>query len=142
MATVLAEQAKAAGVTVKLTNVPSATFFGKNYLNWTFAQDFYSYVPYLTQATLSMLPASPWDETHFADSGCIRLYGQANAAADPKLRSEIERQMQQIDYTRGGYIIPAFIDTLDACSTGIAGYAPSAVGQPLADYGFMNFAFT
>jgi peptide/nickel transport system substrate-binding protein len=38
MATVLAEQAKAAGVTINLQNVPSGTFFGPGYLQWTFAQ--------------------------------------------------------------------------------------------------------
>jgi peptide/nickel transport system substrate-binding protein len=67
MATVLAEQAKAAGVTIRLKNVPPGTFFGPGYLSWSFAQDFYSYAPYLAQVTLSMLPSSPWDETHFSD---------------------------------------------------------------------------
>jgi peptide/nickel transport system substrate-binding protein len=64
MATVLAEQAKAAGVTITLKNVPPGTFFGPNYLNWTFSQDYYSYFPYLAQVAQSMLPASPYNETH------------------------------------------------------------------------------
>jgi peptide/nickel transport system substrate-binding protein len=37
---------------------------------------------------------------------------------------------------------PAFIDTLDAYSASITGYAPSRLGQPLDDYGFARFAFT
>jgi peptide/nickel transport system substrate-binding protein len=64
MATVLAEQAKAADVTITLKNVPPGTFFGPNYLNWAFSQDYYSYFPYLAQAAQSMLPASPYNETH------------------------------------------------------------------------------
>jgi peptide/nickel transport system substrate-binding protein len=142
MATVLAEQAKAAGITIRLQQVPSATFFGPDYLKWTFAQDFYSYAPYLAQVTLSMLPASPWDETHFADPAYIRLYAQANATLDPALRKEITWQMQQIDFNSGGYIIPAFIDTLDAYSTAITGYKPSRLGQPLDDYAFARLDFT
>jgi peptide/nickel transport system substrate-binding protein len=142
MATVLAEQAKAAGVTIRLQQVPPGTFFGPDYLKWTFAQDFYSYAPYLAQVTLSMLPSSPWDETHFADPAYIRLYAQANATLDPSLRKEISWRMQHIDFTRGGYIIPAFIDTLDAYSTAITGYAPSRLGQPLDDYAFARIAFT
>jgi peptide/nickel transport system substrate-binding protein len=142
MATVLAEQAKAAGVTINLRNVPPGTFFGPDYLRWTFSQDFYSYAPYLAQVTLSMLPTSPWDETHFADPAYIRLYAQANATSDPAIRAQIVRDMQQTDFTQGGYIIPAFIDTLDAYSTKITGYAPSRLGQPLDDYGFARFAFT
>jgi peptide/nickel transport system substrate-binding protein len=142
MATVLAEQARAAGVSIRLQQVPSGTFFGPDYLKWTFAQDFYSYAPYLSQVTLSMLPTSPWDETHFADPAYIRLYAQANATLDPSLRREITWQMQQIDFDQGGYIIPAFIDTLDAYSDQITGYAPSRLGQPLDDYSFARFAFT
>jgi peptide/nickel transport system substrate-binding protein len=142
MATVLAEQAKAAGVTITLKNVPSGTFFGPDYLKWTFAQDFYSFAPYLAQVTLSMLPTSPWDETHFADPAYIRLYAQANATTSDATRAQIIRDMQQTDFTQGGYIIPAFIDTLDAYSTKITGYAPSRLGQPLDDYGFARFAFT
>jgi len=142
MATVLAEQAKAAGVTINLQNVPSGTFFGPDYLSWEFAQDFYSYAPYLAQVTLSMLPSSPWDETHFGEPAYIRLYGQANATTDPARRKQIVQEMQQIDFTQGGYIIPAYIDTLDAYSTKITGYAPSRLGQPLDDYAFARFAFT
>src|SRR5260370_8466944 len=67
MATVLAEQAKAAGVTINLRNVPPGTFFGPDYLRWTFSQDFYSYAPYLAQVTLSILPTPPCHETHFPD---------------------------------------------------------------------------
>jgi peptide/nickel transport system substrate-binding protein len=142
MATVLAQQAKAAGVTIRLQEVTSATFFGPGYLKWTLAQDFYSYSPYLAQVTLSVLPTSPWNETHFADPAYIRLYAQANATLDPSLRKEIAWQMQEIDFTQGGYIIPAFIDTLDAYSTTITGYAPSRLGQPLDDYAFARLAFT
>jgi peptide/nickel transport system substrate-binding protein len=142
MATVLAEQARAAGVTIRLQNVPSGTFFGQDYLKWTFAQDFYSYAPYLAQVTLSMLPTSPWDETHFADPAYIRLYAHANATLDPAVRREITWQMQRIDFDQGGYVIPAFIDTLDAYSDTITGYAPSRLGQPLDDYAFARFAFT
>ncbi len=35
-AQVFAEQAKAAGVTVKVNQVPVGTFYGPNYLEWTF----------------------------------------------------------------------------------------------------------
>jgi len=142
MATVLAEQAKAAGVTITLKTVPPGTFFGPGYLNWTFSQDFYSYAPYLAQVTLSMLPTSPWNETHNRDPRYVSWYQQANATADAQLRRELARQMQHYDFTQGGYIIPAFADTLDAYSAKITGYAPSRLGQPLMDYGFARLAFT
>ena len=142
MATVLAEQARAAGVTITLKTVPPGTFFGRDYLNWTFSQDFYSYAPYLAQVTLSMLPTSPWNETHNRDPRYVSWYQQANATADAQLRRELARQMQNYDFTQGGYIIPAFANTLDAYSTKITGYGPSRLGQPLMDYGFARLAFT
>jgi peptide/nickel transport system substrate-binding protein len=142
MATVLAEQAKGAGVTISLQNVPPGTFFGPNYLSWTFSQDYYSYFPYLTQVAQSMLPGSPYNETHTDNPQYTRWYNQANATAKPSLRREIIHEMQEFDFTSGGYIIPAFVDSLDAYSDKITGYASSRLGQPLDDYGFARFAFT
>jgi hypothetical protein len=37
--------------------------------------------------------------------------------------------MQQIDFIEGGYIIPAFTDTLDAYSDAITGYGPAPPGS-------------
>jgi peptide/nickel transport system substrate-binding protein len=141
MATVFAEQARAAGVTVSLQNVPAGTFFGPDYLSWNFSQDYYSYFPYLTQVAQSMLPGSPFNETHTDNASYNRLYQQANATARPGLRKEIEYEMQQYDFNEGGYIIPAFTDTLDAYSTKITGYSPARLGQPLTNYGFAHFSF-
>jgi peptide/nickel transport system substrate-binding protein len=141
MATVLAEQAKAAGVTINLNNVPTSTFFGKNYLSWTFSQDFYSYNPYLMQVSTSMLPASPFNETHTDSPTLNSLYRQANATLDASVRKQIEYEMQTFDFNEGGYIIPAYIDSLDAYSTKITGYSASAAGVPLSGMDFEKWAF-
>ncbi len=142
MATVLAAQAKAAGVTVKLSNVPAGTFFGPNYLKWTFAQDYYNYYPYLAQVAESMLKASPFNETHTDNARYANLYNQANATASPSLRKEIISEMQAFDFSEGGYIVPAYIDVLDAYSDKITGYTAGKVGQPLSNFDFEHFAFT
>jgi peptide/nickel transport system substrate-binding protein len=141
MATVLAQQAKAAGVTIKLNNVPSSTFFGKNYLSWTFSQDFYNYSPYLAQVAQSMLSASPFNETHTNNTTLNNLYKQANATLSESTRKQIEYEMQMFDFTQGAYIVPAYIDALDAYSTKITGYSASAVGQPLSAFDFENWSF-
>ncbi len=141
MATVLAAQAKAAGVTVRLSNVPAGTFFGPNYLKWPFAQDYYNYYPYLAQVAESMLKASPFNETHTDNARYTSLYNQANATASPSLRKEIISEMQNYDFNEGGYIIPAFIDVLDAYSEKITGYTAGKVGQPLSNFDFEHFAY-
>jgi peptide/nickel transport system substrate-binding protein len=141
MATVLQQQAKAAGVTINLRTVDPTTFFGPNYLHWTFSQDFYNYSPYLAQVAQSLLPTSPFNETHWSLPHYVSLYKQANATADSAARREIEHEMQMIDFNEGGYIIPAFIDALDAYSTKITGYSAAKVGQPLSDFDFEHFSF-
>ena len=141
MATVLAAQAKAAGVTININNVPPGTFFGPNYLKWTFSQDYYNYYPYLSQVAESMLLGSPYNETHTNSPQYTSLYNQANATANPSVRREILREMQQFDFNEGGYIIPAYIDVLDAYSDTITGYTPGKVGQPLSNFDFEHFAF-
>jgi peptide/nickel transport system substrate-binding protein len=141
-ATVLAEQATAAGVTIRLQTVDPGVFFGPRYLQWTFSQDYYGYNPYLAQVAQSMLPRAPFNETHEHDPHYISLYHAANATTDPSKRRQIAGEMQQFDFTHGGYIIPAFIDFLDAYSREITGYTAARVGQPLANFGYENFAFT
>jgi peptide/nickel transport system substrate-binding protein len=141
MATVLAEQAQAAGVTIKIQNVPDSTFFGKNYLSWTFSQDFYTYNPYLSQVSTCMLPTSPFNETHTDNPTLNNWYQQANATLSASVRKQIEYEMQNFDFNQGGYIIPAFIDSLDAYSTKITGYSPSALGVPLSSFDFQNWSF-
>lgn len=142
MATVLAAQAKVAGVTVNLNNTPPGTFFGPNYLKWMFAQDYYNYYPYLAQVAESMLVNSPFNETHTDSPYYTSLYNQANSTADPALRKELLYEMQKFDFNEGGYIIPAYIDVLDAYSDKITGYSAGKVGQPLSNFDFEHFAFT
>jgi peptide/nickel transport system substrate-binding protein len=142
MAQVLAQQAKAAGVTIAVNNVDPGTFFSpKNYLNSTFSQDFYNYSPYLAQVAQSMLPNSPFNETHTNNPLYNQLYQAANKTTDDVRRKQIVQEMQAFDFDKGGYIIPAYIDALDAYSTRIAGYRQARVGQPLTDLNLEGFWF-
>jgi hypothetical protein len=45
------------------------------------------------------------------------------------------------DFYEGGYIIPAYVNSLDAYSTKLRGYGPAKVGQPLSNTDFMHFWF-
>jgi peptide/nickel transport system substrate-binding protein len=142
MATVLAQQAKAAGVTINISNVSSTEFFlPHKYLEWTFSQDFYNYSPYLAQVAQSMLPTSPYNETHTNTPLYNKLYKEANKTLSASTRKSILYEMQLYDFNKGGYIIPAFIDALDAYSDKITGYSAAKVGQPLSDMDFEHFAF-
>jgi peptide/nickel transport system substrate-binding protein len=146
MATVLAEQAAAAGVKITLQQVDPGTFFATGkYLNWTFSQDYYSYTAYLNQVAQSFLgSASPFNETHSNEepnAHYTNLYNQANATANPSTRKQIEHEMQLLDFNQGAYIIPTFMDSLDAYSDKLRGYSTAKVGESLSNWGFRHFWF-
>jgi peptide/nickel transport system substrate-binding protein len=64
-AQVSAQQATKAGVDVHLNQVNVTEFFGSNYLQWSFAQDYWYYGPYLPQVGQETLPTAQFSETHF-----------------------------------------------------------------------------
>jgi peptide/nickel transport system substrate-binding protein len=143
MATVFAEQAAAAGVTVNLQQVDPGTFFATGkYLNWTFSQDYYSYTAYLNQVSQSFLgSASPFNETHLNNQHYTNLYNAANAEPDAAKRKEILYEMQDFDFTQGTYIIPTFMDSLDAYSNKLRGWGTAKVGESLTNWAFRTFWF-
>jgi peptide/nickel transport system substrate-binding protein len=135
-AEVLAQQATAAGINIKVNQVTVTDFFGPNYLKWVFAQDYWYYNFYLPQVSLATLPTSPFNECHFHDPAYIKLYEQAIATIDTAKRQELAREMQLIDYTDGGYIIPFFPPVIDGYGSNVNGLIPSKGGLSLNAYDF------
>jgi peptide/nickel transport system substrate-binding protein len=143
MATVLKQQASAAGITITISQVSASAFFGPNYYTKVpFTQIYYDYSPYLAQVAQTFLPTSPYKETHFNDPKYTKLYAQANTTASASLRKEIEYEMQRIDFTQGGYIIPCFVDSLDAYSSKVRGYQTGKVGEPMGNFNFENYSLS
>ncbi len=135
-AQVFQEQAKEAGVTVKLKRVTSEEFYGDNYLEWTFAQDFWSARHYLTQAAQGTYPGAPFNETHWDDEEWIELADKARATVDDEKRGELIKKAMEIEYERGGYIVWGFPSMIDGLSKKVKGFEPSVVGHPLGGYNF------
>ena len=63
------------------------------------------------------------------------LYNQALASTDSAQRTQIEHEMQQIEYTTGGYIIPFFGGLIDGYSTKVKGLKPSKGTLNLDSFG-------
>ncbi|MDA8063502.1 MAG: ABC transporter substrate-binding protein [Actinomycetota bacterium] len=139
-ATVLKQQAAAAGITINLNTVTSTTFFGPNYLRWTFAQDWWSGYPYLRQAGYSMVPGAPWDETHWDTSPYgskyLSLYKQALAQPDVAKQNELAHELMKMDYDYGGYIIPTFNPIIVGQSKALKGVVDQDALDPWIEYRF------
>jgi peptide/nickel transport system substrate-binding protein len=135
-AQVFAQQAKQAGVTVKVQNLPTSSFYGPTYLHRPFSQDTWTGVPYLTQVAQSMLKSSPYNDTHWYDQRYASLYRQAEAEADIAKRTDIIHEMQTMEYNEGGYLGYAFFGVVDAHRSNVHGLIPSKTGWSLGNYDF------
>jgi peptide/nickel transport system substrate-binding protein len=140
-AQVLAEQAKGAGVTINVRQVDTGTFYGDNYLQWTFAQDFWATRTYLSQVAQGSLPDSPFNETHWEDPEFLDLIARARAELDDARRTELLHEAQRIEWERGGYIVWSFSNQVDAYSDTVGGFHPARSGFPLTNYGFGRVGF-
>jgi peptide/nickel transport system substrate-binding protein len=153
-AQVLQEQLSASGLlNIQLDQVTVTSFYGTEYLKWTFAQDYWYYASYLPQVSEATLSYSPFNETHFASPAAnplppvygekyTKYYNEAVATLDTNLRTEIAHEMQMIDYNYGGYIIPYFPPVIDGYAKNIGGVTASLTGLSLSNYGFQRFWFT
>lgn len=137
-AQVFAQQASAAGVTINLRQVTVSEFFGQNYLNWAFAQDYWDYNFYLPQVADSNIAGAPFNETHWNQPHYTSLYQQAEATTDEAKRTQICHELQMIDYDQGGYIIPFFIPIIDAYRPNIGGTIAGVAGQSFNNYDFKH----
>lgn len=135
-AQVFAQQAAAAGIRVRIRRVDTTTFFGDDYLSWTFAQDFWYTRNFLPQVNNSMLNTSPYNETHMEDPEFLALAEKAATEIDEGTRNSLIAQAQEILYERGGYIIWGFPNQADAYQRYVAGLVPNKTGLSLSGYEF------
>ena len=138
LAQVFAQQASAAGVTVNLEQTTPAVEFGPNYAKFRFAQDFIIYTGYLMSVAFGNVPSAPFFETHFIDQHYVNLFNQALSTVDTARRYDIEHEMQLIDWTQGGQIIPYFYPTIDGFAPNVHGVHTSVTGWPLGGYDFKS----
>ena len=140
-AQVFAEQAKGAGVNVKLKKVDSGVFYGEDYLSWTFAQDFWSTRGYLSQASQGSTPDAPYNETHWDHPEWLALINQAFATVDDDERNALIAQAAEIEYNEGGYIIWAWRNQVCAYSNTITGLRGDPMGYWLGRCYFKDVYF-
>jgi len=123
-AEILAQNAQAAGISITVRKVDPGTYFSR-YGKWPFSFDFWIALPYLIAASVVDGPtASALNVTHFKDTKFNALFVQASKTVDANKRTELEHEMQRIQFDTGGNIIWSFQNSVDAYSPKIAGFAP------------------
>jgi peptide/nickel transport system substrate-binding protein len=128
-ATAFAQQARAAGVTIKVNNGPAGSYFGSQYLKQNFAQTQWLTVPMYNWIGQAIAPTAPFNETHWHNAKWDSLLQQAEATIDPGKRHELYYEMQKILWDEGGYLIWGFYPLLDGLSLKVHGVIPNPANE-------------
>ena len=132
-AQVFAQQAQAAGVTVKVRQLTASDWFGQYYLKVPFGQDYWFYLPYLVNVPQVTIPGGAFNTPHYDNPKYTSLYNQALATTDDSLKTQLAHEMMKIDYDDGGLIIPYFPPVIDATAQNVHGVVASP-SFPISNY--------
>ena len=127
-ATLFAEQAREAGVTVNVKKEAANAYFdtSKLYTKLDFAQSFWTFSSLSLLYTQSLLSDAIWNETHFRDPAYDKLINDAISATDEATALDLWHQVQQRQYDEGGYIVWGNLEILDAAANSVKGIVPNA----------------
>lgn len=124
MATVFAQQATDAGVSVHINKVDTSTYYGPQYNLRPLSTGFWPGLPIVPQILLSLSPDAPFNQTHWKDPEFDQLLSQAMAEVSATKRNNILGQLQKVWWERGTYIIPAFMKITYAFNASVGGVRP------------------
>ena len=140
-AQVFAQQAKGAGVNVKVRRVDNATIYGPNFLKWPFSQDYWFADPFVLMADQTMIASASLNETHFNARGFDKLLDQISSELDEAKRNDLIIEAKRVVRDQGGYVIWGWPNIIDAYSTKVVGLKPSKYGTSLGNYDFARVGF-
>ncbi|MDX6549167.1 MAG: peptide/nickel transport system substrate-binding protein [Gaiellales bacterium] len=129
-ATLLSQQAKAAGVNIQLKQVPPSSYYNPQllYLKMAFAQTQWP-PPSLKFFYLQALSSkAAYNETHWNDKAWNDLLFKAIGELDQTKAQDYWNQVQEIQYNQGGYLSWTNADWVDGISNKVKGLQPSAAG--------------
>jgi peptide/nickel transport system substrate-binding protein len=135
-ASLFVQQAKEAGVDVKLTK--KTPFYDDDYLSYPFAQDFWNTRNYIPQAVVGTFPPNQggtYNETHWDNEEHRDLVNAAARELDETKRADLLHQAQEIEYEEGGLIIWGFRQQVDGYANGVQGLEPHRY-LPMGGYHF------
>lgn len=128
-AQVFAEQAKAAGVTIKVRVMEVAAYLA-NYGKWPFGVDFLSDT-YIPVATRSLLPKGTFNTSAWNDKEFVEQHTKAMSTTNQAERCAAIAKMRAVEHERGGNIVWGFANVLNAYRSNVHGLAPYSVDSAL-----------
>ena len=143
-AAVLSQQAKAAGVTVKVKKVDSSIMYGDQYTKWPFAMDYWGTRNYLPQTSMGSTKSAPYNETHWPGTNAkwLALVNEAWKTTDEAKRNELVTQASTIEYNEGGYILWSYNVASDGYKDTLAGMVHDVFGGSAIGYRYHLLYYT
>jgi peptide/nickel transport system substrate-binding protein len=127
-ATLFAQQAKAAGVTVNVKREPANAYFDTSllYTKLDFAQSFWTVTALGQWYPQSLLSTAVWNETHWRNKAYDKLIQSAIGAPNNAVARRRWREVQLQQYRDGGYIVWANVNLVDGVGKNVKGMKPSS----------------
>jgi len=138
-ATLLAQQAKGAGVTMNLKQVPPNSYYNPSllYLKMPFAETQWPISSLKFFFLQALATDAPYNETHWKSKSWNDLLAKAIAEPDKAKAQSLWNQVQKLQYDKGGYLNWTNADWVDGLSKKVQGLKPSAAGV-LGNYRFLD----
>lgn len=114
-----AEQAKAAGIDIKVKSWDSGKFGSDIYNQVPFFHTYWNF-PNEIMFPYAFTKGAPYNETHFTSDRFAKLYREAEATVDTAKRKEIYGELER-ETADGGYLIWGYLDFTDAVSPKVQG---------------------
>jgi peptide/nickel transport system substrate-binding protein len=123
-ALVFAEQAKRAGVDVQVKKYDAGTFNGPSRAKWAMSTGSGLGQSFLCSGSSQDSPVAITNRTNFRDPRFGELFLAALKEPNLERRTPLIREAQQIQHERGGLLVWAFVNVLDAYAPNIGGLKP------------------
>ena len=125
-ATIFAQQAAQAGVTIQLKQYPADSYFNPPFLKWGLGEDYFQAMSIANYMSLVLLSDSPYNETHWRRPSFDKLFYEALGDVNAATAQDKWSELQKIQYDQGGFLIWGTTAWVDGLSTRVRGAVPNA----------------
>jgi peptide/nickel transport system substrate-binding protein len=138
-ATLLAQQAKAAGVTMNLKQVAADSYYNPSllYLKMPFAETQWPISSLKFFYLQALASDAPYNETHWTNPAWSSTLTKAIGELDQAKAQALWNQVQQTQFDQGGYLNWTNADWVDGLSNKVKGLEPSGAGA-LGNFRFQD----
>lgn len=139
-ATAYAEQAKAAGINIKLNKVPPGDLYNTDlyYLKAAFGHTQWSHSRWQDHVLQALVANAPYNETAWSNPDFDAAYFKAAAILDEGQRHTAYADLQEQLWSDSGYLVWGVQDLIDAVSPSVQGVVPNP-SYNLGRYDFKEY---